>query len=124
MNGGVRYNIVPDSTVLEGTIRTFDEGMRSTIHERIKRTAEKIATSAGATATVNDLSVHRRHDQRRRADRADGADAQARRRRGQGRDREADDDGRRLRAVRAESSGDVLLPRDHAEERGRVEGGA
>ena len=53
MNGGVRYNIVPDSTVLEGTIRTFDEGMRSSIHERLKRTAESIAASAGATATVN-----------------------------------------------------------------------
>ena len=53
MNGGVRYNIVPDSTVLEGTIRTFNEDMRSLIHERLKRTAESIATSAGATATVN-----------------------------------------------------------------------
>ena len=53
MNGGVRYNIVPDSTVLEGTIRTFDESMRSSIHERVKRTAESIAASAGATATVN-----------------------------------------------------------------------
>ena len=53
MNGGVRYNIVPDSTVLEGTIRTFDEGMRVSIHERVKRTAESIAASAGATATVN-----------------------------------------------------------------------
>ena len=51
--GGVRYNIVPDSTVLEGTVRTFDEGMRSAIHDRIKRTAESIAASAGATATVN-----------------------------------------------------------------------
>ena len=53
INGGVRYNIVPDSTVMEGTIRTFDEGMRSLIHERLKRTAESIAASAGATATVN-----------------------------------------------------------------------
>jgi amidohydrolase len=53
MNAGVRYNIVPDSTVLEGTIRTFDEDMRSLIHERVKRTAEQIAASAGATATVN-----------------------------------------------------------------------
>jgi amidohydrolase len=55
INGGVRYNIVPDSTVLEGTVRTFDEAMRSTIHERIKRTAESIAASAGATASVNIL---------------------------------------------------------------------
>jgi amidohydrolase len=53
ITGGVRYNIVPDSTVLEGTVRTFDEGMRSGIHERIKRTAESIAASGGATATVN-----------------------------------------------------------------------
>jgi amidohydrolase len=53
INAGVRYNIVPDSTVLEGTIRTFDEDMRSLIHERVKRTAEQIAASAGATATVN-----------------------------------------------------------------------
>src|SRR5215211_2847114 len=52
MNAGVRYNIVPDSAVLEGTIRTFSEAMRATIHERIKRTAESIATSAGATATA------------------------------------------------------------------------
>jgi len=39
--------------VLEGTIRTFDESMRSDIHERVKRTAESIAASGGATATVN-----------------------------------------------------------------------
>ena len=50
MNAGVRYNIVPDSAVLEGTIRTFSEPMRNLIHERIKRTAESIATSAGASA--------------------------------------------------------------------------
>jgi amidohydrolase len=53
INAGVRYNIVPDSTVLEGTVRTFNEDMRSMIHDRIKRTAESIAASAGATATVN-----------------------------------------------------------------------
>ena len=62
INAGVRYNIVPDSAVLEGTMRTFNEDMRSAIHERIKRTAESIAASAGATATVHDLSVHRRDD--------------------------------------------------------------
>ena len=55
LNAGVRYNIVPDSAVLEGTIRTFDEAMRATIHDRIKRTAESIAASAGATATARIL---------------------------------------------------------------------
>jgi amidohydrolase len=52
LHAGVRYNIVPDSAVLEGTIRTFSESMRSSIHERVKRTAESIAASAGATAVV------------------------------------------------------------------------
>ena len=52
ISAGVRYNIIPDSVVLEGTIRTFDEAMRTSIHERIKRTAESIAASAGATASA------------------------------------------------------------------------
>jgi amidohydrolase len=52
LSGGVRYNIIPDSVVLEGTIRTFDEGMRKEIHSRVKRTAESIAGSVGATADV------------------------------------------------------------------------
>jgi amidohydrolase len=51
-NGGNRTNIIPDSVVLIGTVRTFDEGVRSEIHTRIKRTAEGIAQSAGARVTV------------------------------------------------------------------------
>jgi amidohydrolase len=35
-----------------GTIRTFDESVRSEIHMRVKRTAESIAQSAGARAEV------------------------------------------------------------------------
>jgi amidohydrolase len=52
MRGGVRFNIIPDSVVMEGTIRAMDEEMRRDIHARIKRTAESIAQSAGASATV------------------------------------------------------------------------
>jgi amidohydrolase len=52
INGGVRSNIIPDSVVMTGTIRVFDEAIRQTIRERVKRTAEGIATSAGATADV------------------------------------------------------------------------
>jgi len=51
-NGGVRQNIIPDSAVMIGTIRTFDEGMRKELHARLTRTAESIARSAGATAEV------------------------------------------------------------------------
>lgn len=50
--GGLRENIIPDSVWMIGTVRTLDEGMRALIHERIKRTAEGIAQSGGATATV------------------------------------------------------------------------
>jgi len=52
INGGVRYNIIPDSVVMIGTIRTFDSAARSDIHIRVRRTAESIAQSAGATAQV------------------------------------------------------------------------
>jgi amidohydrolase len=50
LHGGVRNNIIPDSVTMLGTIRTFDEGMRTQIHERITRTVDLIARSAGATA--------------------------------------------------------------------------
>lgn len=52
INGGVRSNIIPEECVMIGTIRTLDSKMQEDIHERIKRTAENIAASAGATATV------------------------------------------------------------------------
>jgi amidohydrolase len=51
-DGGVRNNIIPDTARLVGTIRTFDEGMRKDVHERVTRTAQRIAEAAGATAAV------------------------------------------------------------------------
>jgi amidohydrolase len=62
INGGVRYNIVPDSTVLEGTVRTFSEDMRSSIHERSSeqpsrsrraRARRRQSTSRGTPATAS-----------------------------------------------------------------------
>ncbi|TNE56560.1 MAG: amidohydrolase [Bacteroidetes bacterium] len=52
IESGVRANIVPEKAELTGTIRTLDTAMRRQIHERIIRTAEKIAESAGAQADV------------------------------------------------------------------------
>ncbi len=52
LEGGVRNNIIPDSARLVGTIRTFDDAMQADIHERVKRTAQRIAEAAGATAEV------------------------------------------------------------------------
>ena len=51
-NGGVRENIIPDSVVMIGTIRAFDETIHQDMLARVKRTAESIAESAGATAEV------------------------------------------------------------------------
>jgi amidohydrolase len=52
INGGIRFNIIPDSVVMEGTIRTLDAKMQADIHSRIIRTAKLIAESAGAEADV------------------------------------------------------------------------
>ena len=52
INGGIRFNIIPDSVFLEGTIRTFDPAMRDDIIMRLRRTAESIAAASGATARV------------------------------------------------------------------------
>jgi amidohydrolase len=52
IHGGVRNNIIPDEVEMIGTIRSLDEKMRSDIHQRIKRTAEDIASSGGAKADV------------------------------------------------------------------------
>ncbi|HEX8619326.1 MAG TPA: amidohydrolase [Thermoanaerobaculia bacterium] len=52
IHGGVRNNIIPDEVEMIGTIRSLDAKMRDEIHTRIRRTAESIATSGGATANV------------------------------------------------------------------------
>lgn len=51
-NAGNRSNIIPDSAVLIGTVRAFDEAVRKDIHARIRKTADGIAQSAGASADV------------------------------------------------------------------------
>jgi amidohydrolase len=53
INAGVRENIIPEELTMAGTIRTLDSAMQKDVHERIRRTAEKIAESFGATAEVS-----------------------------------------------------------------------
>lgn len=50
--GGVRNNIIPDSVVMLGTIRTFDETTRADVHARVRRTAEGIASASGASVSL------------------------------------------------------------------------
>ncbi|MFN7550453.1 MAG: amidohydrolase [Pseudomonadota bacterium] len=53
IKGGIRENIIPDQVEMIGTIRTFQPEHRVQIFDRLKRTAESIAASQGATATVD-----------------------------------------------------------------------
>lgn len=55
IDGGVRNNIIPDSVYLNGTIRNFDMDNRAQIFDKLKITAENIAESSGAKATVQIL---------------------------------------------------------------------
>jgi amidohydrolase len=48
-NGGSRFNIVPDSAELQGTVRTFDEGMRKQALASLRNIAEHVAAANGAT---------------------------------------------------------------------------
>jgi len=53
VHGGVRHNIIPEQVELLGTIRSLEPAEQERIHARVRRTAEKIAESAGATAEVD-----------------------------------------------------------------------
>jgi len=48
-NGGQRFNIVPDTAELLGTVRTFDEGMRKQALASLRNIAEHVAAANGAT---------------------------------------------------------------------------
>lgn len=53
MHAGSAANAIPDTAVMGGSIRTFDEEVRSFIKERMVQLAEGIAASFRATATVS-----------------------------------------------------------------------
>lgn len=70
VHGGIRFNIIPDSVQMEGTLRTFDMDVRQDVINRFDRTAAAIATAAGGSArlvventapvTANDPALTRR----------------------------------------------------------------
>lgn len=53
IEGGVRNNIIAEQVTLTGTIRTLEAGMQQKIWAAVRRTADGIAASAGATAEVS-----------------------------------------------------------------------
>ncbi|OMC74488.1 hydrolase [Paenibacillus odorifer] len=52
IHSGNSWNIIPEKAVLEGTIRTFDETVRSKVLERFQEVAVGVAAALGAEATV------------------------------------------------------------------------
>lgn len=52
INGGNRFNIIPDKVEMVGTVRTFDEAMRDDIHRRIRSIVGHIAEAGGGSAKV------------------------------------------------------------------------
>ena len=52
IHAGIRFNIIPESAQMIGTIRTLDEGMKQLIIRRIHEMAPQIAAAYGGTAEV------------------------------------------------------------------------
>lgn len=48
IQGGTSGNIIPDNVALRGTIRSYDQSVRSKLHEGVQRTAKAAAAAAGA----------------------------------------------------------------------------
>jgi len=58
INGGSRFNIVPETVDMTGTIRTYDPGIRAAVHRDIRQVAENIAASASAKAEVEIIELY------------------------------------------------------------------
>jgi amidohydrolase len=52
ISGGVRYNIIPDTVNMTGTLRSFDPAVRADVIARFNRTAKALAEASGATAEL------------------------------------------------------------------------
>ncbi|MFD0766367.1 amidohydrolase [Mucilaginibacter lutimaris] len=52
IQGGSRFNIIPESVKMQGTVRYFTDGDEKLITENVKRIASKTAEANGATAEV------------------------------------------------------------------------
>jgi len=67
IHGGDAFNVIPDEVTLTGTLRSFDEGLRASLPDRIRRIAQGVASALqcqaevevrpGNAAVVNDARV-------------------------------------------------------------------
>lgn len=51
--GGTRYNVIPETVKLEGTVRTFSEEVRQLVYEKIKLLTENTAKAFGTTVKLD-----------------------------------------------------------------------
>jgi amidohydrolase len=58
INGGTRYNIIPESVEMTGTIRSYDYDIRKKLHADVRQKVEKIAESGNAKAEVTILEKY------------------------------------------------------------------
>lgn len=56
-SAGVTNNIIPETAVLQGTLRTYDKELREKLNRRMREIAENLAKSFGATAAFESLSA-------------------------------------------------------------------
>jgi len=69
VRGGTRFNIIPDAVHLEGTVRTYNPGVRDAVERRMGEILAGITAAAGGTyeldydrgtpATINDVALSR-----------------------------------------------------------------
>lgn len=55
INAGKVFNITPDTATLIGTVRSFDQGVRMRVWERIDQICDGICQSMGATYTIEKI---------------------------------------------------------------------
>lgn len=52
IHSGIRFNIIPDTAEMVGTVRTLDKGMQNVITQRMKELVPQIAAAYGGSATL------------------------------------------------------------------------
>jgi amidohydrolase len=53
IHGGTAFNIIPPEVTLEGTIRTFDAGVRQKVLERFRQVVQGTGEAMGCKAEIN-----------------------------------------------------------------------
>lgn len=53
IHGGTAFNVIPQEVKLEGTLRTFDSGVRQRVHERFGQITHRVAEGMGCQVEID-----------------------------------------------------------------------